>query len=336
MSRKQFSSSAARSTAATLLIGLGIASAHPVIATASDGATARAGRPVMGTILQVTVIADTEDRARELVEDCVKIAEHWDDVLTTWREEGELFQLNAKAGQGPLEVSADLAAALAAMRIAARSTGGAFEPGVGPVVHLLRRGEEPSDANRLAVRNGRINTALTLTDTTARLSEGAALDAGGIGKGIALDAMAEHLRAANVRGAYIDFGGSSQIALGSPGEDSDGWTMVVAGAAERSVLGTLVLRTGSLSASRASKSNNPAGAIVNPDTGLAIEPPVVVTVHAADAALAEYWSTALVVLGAGGLERARAAGVEAVMDNGGEVLITPGFPLVPAKSKPAS
>lgn len=336
MSRKQFSSSAARSTAATLLIGLGIASAHPVIATASDGATARAGRPVMGTILQVTVIADTEDRARELVEDCVKIAEHWDDVLTTWREEGELFQLNAKAGQGPLEVSADLAAALAAMRIAARSTGGAFEPGVGPVVHLLRRGEEPSDANRLAVRNGRINTALTLTDTTARLSEGAALDAGGIGKGIALDAMAEHLRAANVRGAYIDFGGSSQIALGSPGEDSDGWTMVVAGAAERSVLGTLVLRTGSLSTSRASKSNNPAGAIVNPDTGLAIEPPVVVTVHAADAALAEYWSTALVVLGAGGLERARAAGVEAVMDNGGEVLITPGFPLVPAKSKPAS
>lgn len=336
MSRKQFSSSAARSTAATLLIGLGIASAHPVIATASDGATARAGRPVMGTILQVTVIADTEDRARELVEDCVKIAEHWDDVLTTWREEGELFQLNAKAGQGPLEVSADLAAALAAMRIAARSTGGAFEPGVGPVVHRLRRGEEPSDANRLAVRNGRINTALTLTDTTARLSEGAALDAGGIGKGIALDAMAEHLRAANVRGAYIDFGGSSQIALGNPGEDRDGWTMVVAGAAERSVLGTLVLRTGSLSTSRASNSNNPAGAIVNPDTGLAIEPPVVVTVHAADAALAEYWSTALVVLGAGGLERARAAGVEAVMDNGGEVLITPGFPLVPAKSKPAS
>ena len=86
MSRKQFSSSAARSTAATLLIGLGIASAHPVIATASDGATARAGRPVMGTILQVTVIADTEDRARELVEDCVKIAEHWDDVLTTGLE----------------------------------------------------------------------------------------------------------------------------------------------------------------------------------------------------------------------------------------------------------
>lgn len=336
MSRKQFSSSAARSTAAALLIGLGIASAHPVIATASDGATARAGRPVMGTILQVTVIADTEDRARELVEDCVKIAEHWDDVLTTWRQEGELFQLNAKAGQGPLEVSADLAAALEAMRIAARSTGGAFEPGVGPVVHRLRRGEEPSDANRLAVRNGRINSALTLTDTTARLSEGAALDAGGIGKGIALDAMAEHLRAANVRGAYIDFGGSSQIALGNPGEDRDGWTMVVAGAAERSVLGTLVLRTGSLSTSRASNSNNPAGAIVNPDTGLAIEPPVVVTVHAADAASAEYWSTALVVLGAGGLERARAAGVEAVMDNGGEVLITPGFPLVPAKSKPAS
>ena len=39
---------------------------------------------------------------------------------------------------------------------------------------------------------------------------------------------------------------------------------------------------------------------------------------------------------ASGSDGARAAGVEAVMDNGGEVLITPGFPLVPAKSKPAS
>jgi thiamine biosynthesis lipoprotein len=319
---------AVRATA-TFLICLGIACAPS--AAASDGATARTGRPVMGTILQVTVIADTQESARKLVEDCVKIGEHWDDVLTTWREEGELFQLNAQAGQGPLEVSADLRTALEAMQLAARSTKGAFEPGVGPVVHRLRRGEEPTEANRLAVRNGRINSALTITDTKARLAQGATLDAGGIGKGIALDAMAEHLRAANVRGAYIDFGGSSQIALGATGDGRDGWTMVVAGAAERSVLGTFKLRTGSLSTSRASSSNNPAGAIVNPDTGRAVEPPLVVTVHAAEAALAEYWSTALVVLGAGGLDLARAAGVEAVMDNGSEVLITPGFPLVRAK-----
>ena len=56
-----------------------------------------------------------------------------------------------------------------------------------------------------------------------------------------------------------------------------------------------------------------------------------VTVHAAEAALAEYWSTALVVLGAGGLELARAAGVEAVIDDGREVRVTPGFPLVRAR-----
>ena len=71
--------SAVLRAAVTVLIGLGVATAPPASATASDGVTARTGRPVMGTILQVTVIADTEESARRLVEDCVKIGEHWDD-----------------------------------------------------------------------------------------------------------------------------------------------------------------------------------------------------------------------------------------------------------------
>ena len=68
-------------------------------------ATAHNGQVVMGTVLQVTVVAEDAARAREMTTRAVKIARHWDDVLTTWRSEGELARLNAAAGKGPQRIS---------------------------------------------------------------------------------------------------------------------------------------------------------------------------------------------------------------------------------------
>lgn len=293
--------------AASLVLGLSsfVPPAH--------GATARAGQPVMGTVLTVTVVAEDQATAQALADAAIGEARRWDDILTTWRPDGELARLNASAGRGPVEVSGDLAGALYAMQALSAATGGAFDPAVGPLVERWRGPAMPvpppaaDDATRIA-------TALILDGRRATLRAGAALDAGGIGKGMALDAAAALLRARGARAAFLDFGGSSQLAFGAPDGDADGWRVGLGGVAAGSLRGAIDLRDAALSTSRASGGPTPAGPILDPRSGAPIPAPRLATVRAANATAAEAWSKALVVDGRAALPAAAAAGVTALLD----------------------
>jgi thiamine biosynthesis lipoprotein len=279
-----------------------------------SAATARVGEPVMGTVLTVTVIAADEAAARRFAAAALAQARHWDDVLTTWRPEGELARLNAAAGHGPVEVSADLAAALQAMIALSHATGGAFDPGVGPLVARWR-GPQPPHPPPSPSAATRIATALRLDGTRATLAAGAALDAGGIGKGIALDAIAADLRRGGAGAAFLDFGGSSQLALGAPEAAADGWRVALAGLAPGALLGETALRDAALSTSRASAGPNAAGPIIDPRSGAPVLTPRIGTARAADATSAEAWTKALIVAGRAALPGAHAHGIIAVVED---------------------
>jgi thiamine biosynthesis lipoprotein len=282
------------------------------------------GQPVMGTVLQVTVIAPDQALARRLADSAFAVARRWDDVLTVWRPDGELARLNGQAGRGPIHVSASLWAALRAMRTHFDATGGAFDPAVGP---LVRAWITPG---ALAVRpraHTPLPQALALAPGTADLTAGAALDPGGIGKGLALDAMADVLRRGGATAAFLDFGGSSQLALGAPPGAPDGWVVAVAGLGRGMVHGTVHLRDAALSTSRASGAGDSAGPIVDPRSRAPVEAPRLATVLARDAASADAWSTALVVLGRAGLPRAEAAGLAALVEDAQGRVLGGGFPL---------
>ncbi len=281
-------------------------------ATVAHAAVFRTGQPVMGTVLQVTVVADDDGRARALCTAAVAAARHWDDVLTTWRAEGELARLNARAGAGPVAISADLALALRRMVQLSAETGGAFDPAVGPLVERWR-GASPPAPPPTATSAHRIASALTLDGQQASLMLGAALDAGGIGKGLALDAIAQLLRRGGATAAFLDFGGSSQLAIGAPPDAPKGWRVALSGLAPNSLLGSVTLRDTSLSTSRASAGGSAAGPILDPRSGLPVFAARLATVRAADATSADAWSTALIVLGRDGLEAAAAHGVAALL-----------------------
>ncbi|MFN8640275.1 MAG: hypothetical protein U0802_00905 [Candidatus Binatia bacterium] len=92
--------SGAGRAARRLLLVLCLSSGVPGAATPAGGALVRLGEPVMGTVLTVTVVAGDDHAARLLAEAAVTQARHWDDVLTTWRPDGELAQLNARRAAG--------------------------------------------------------------------------------------------------------------------------------------------------------------------------------------------------------------------------------------------
>jgi thiamine biosynthesis lipoprotein len=276
----------------------------------------RTGQPVMGTVFQVTVVDDDSQRARRLADAAIAEARRWDDILTVWRAEGELAALNARAGKGPVRISADLAQALQQMRTMVDVTRGAFDPSVGPFVDLWR---QQSAAQHLGPTPTTFDAALTLKGRAATLRPGAALDPGAIGKGIALDAAAARLRREKVGAAFLDFGGSTQLALGAPADQPRGWTVVVAGWEDGAVHGVVHLRDAALSTSRASGPGTQAGPIVDPRSGRPIKGRRLVTVSARSAAAADAWSTALVVRGAAGVEDARKAGARVLLEDDGSV-----------------
>jgi len=294
----------------------------------SLAATARGGRVVMATVLEVTVVAPDQDLADALVEEAFDVARHWDDVLTTWRPEGELARLNAAAGSA-ITISSDLMAVLVRMRTLSLQTHGAFDPGVGPLVERLRSGDHDTALPRDTTDRFHIRTALHFLTDKVRLLAGARIDAGGIGKGIALDAIATRL-AGRASAYYLDFGGSSQLASGRP-EDAPAWKLIVAGDAVGEVLGTIALDDASLSTSRTHVDDDGAGAIIDPFSFAPVEAGRLATVLAGDATTAEAWSTALVVLGPAGLAHAEAVGVQALYETGGKVVMTKGFPLIASR-----
>lgn len=300
--------------------------AHAVLALLAGAppvpaAEVQAGEYVMGTILQARVVASETASADAALRAAMRLAHHWDAVLTTWRPHGELAQFNSRAGQAAAPISPDLDRALGTMLDLAAATSNAFHPGAGrlivaartPGANLGSAGPMPPLSDLLERRAGR-----------ARLLLGFELDAGAIGKGIALDAMAQTLRAAGVEAFFLDFGGSSQLAwsrqpLASP------WRLVVAGLDAGQVHGSLTLWRDALSTSRSSQPGDPAGPIVDPATGQVVLARRLVTVRAADATQADAWSTALVVRGRAGLAAAQRAGMEVLLQDEAGVSVTSGF-----------
>lgn len=289
----------------------------------------RTGQQVMGTILQVSVIANDVEHARRAAAAAVVEVQRWDDILTTWREAGELARLNRAAGSGPHPISPELQTSLARMMELSAATDGAFDPGVGPLATLWTGDVAPSREAIERVGPVGIRSVLSLDSAAAALAAGAALDSGAIGKGIGLDAAVELLQRAHVDAAFLDFGGSSQTAIGAPPDSPRGWLVAIAGLAEGEVRGVVALRDASLSTSRSRGPKAEEGQIVDPRSGLAVATPRLATVRAERAADADAWSTALVVQGRDGVQAAVRNHLDVFVEDAGGVVETPGFIEVP-------
>jgi thiamine biosynthesis lipoprotein len=224
-------------------------------------------------------------------------------------------------------VHPELALALTEMRRLHRATSGAFDPAVGSLVAIWRNNDRPPANLLAATRPPTLDEALTVDGSHVTLASGVVLDAGGFGKGWALDRIAERLRAGGARAAYLDFGGSSQLAVGAPPGSPEGWIVLIAGLDAGEVLGAIRLKDAALSTSRALAAGDEAGPIVDPRTRRPVAPPRLATVLAREAATAEAWSKATIILGREGLERARREGVEGLLVDRDGVRVTDGFSL---------
>ena len=183
-------------------------------------------RWVMGTSLRIQLPSSRADHDTVFAA-CFEAAQHWDDLLSPWKPAAPLTRLSTEAGAW-VDVPGELLDYLERAVSDARRTGGVFD------ITLTRGGSQKIEIDRNGLR--------------ARLPAGSrALDPGGDGKGVALDAIATILDQAGVGEALVDFGGSSFLARGG-GPEGAGWIVALTGI-NGEFLGTLLLVDTALSVS---------------------------------------------------------------------------------------
>lgn len=260
---------------------------------------------LMGTSLRLSLSAATEREAWAASEAAIRECERMDGLLSTWREDSALAQLNEAPAGTWVALPAELYRLLERCLDWSARTGGAFDPVVGALIDawdLRGSGTRPSDARRTrAVRASGRNRVELVDGRARRLDPDSWIDSGGFGKGAALDAMRWVLTTSGVTSALLDFGGQV-LALGNSRE-SKGWHVEVADpVARQRGVATLSLRDVSAATSSASErfvdaAGERFGHIIDARTGWPVPAWGSATVVAEDAFEADVLSTALFVMG---------------------------------------
>lgn len=264
------------------------------------------GRYVMGTILEITLVADDPEKARATLEGLFRLGEELGDRFTTWNADSELSRLNRSAGAAPRPVSAELAKLIGISVRYAELSGGSFDVTVGPLVDLWRQagrsGKLPAaeDLEAARARVGTQHIQLGPDGVVGLRSPGVSIDLGGVAKGYALDRMRAELQRQEVRAALLSFGQSSTWALGRP-PDAAGWRLLALGPGE-DLLGVLSLEDRALSVSGSlgqwsEIEGRRYGHVLDPRSGQPLTRRRQALVVTGDASLAEALSTALLVQG---------------------------------------
>jgi thiamine biosynthesis lipoprotein len=260
---------------------------------------------LMGTVLRMTINAETRAAALAASERALAVLDAAELRLSTWRDDTELACLNRAPVGAPRTLSPELAAELARARFWVDTTAGAFDPGIGALANAwgLRSGGRVPDAVELerARAAAGLRMGLVLDEearTATRLDAGFAIDEGGFGKGAALDAALRALAAAGVEGAVLDLGGQVAV-LGAAAP----LNVPVADPRDRERAAiVLPLRSGSLATSGNSERGVAAGGrrighLLDPRRGEPAADFGSMTVLAASALDADCLSTGLFVLG---------------------------------------
>lgn len=173
-------------------------------------------RPVMGTLCTVTLAGVAPGAAAAGIEAAFAIFDRVDRVMNEWRPESPLSTLNARAGQGWVDLPEDLCQVLSLAKQGAERTGGRFDPTWAALSDLWRfdgtQAVAPPEAVLAArcrlVGHRHLELSPSAGGCRARLAlPGMRVGLGGIAKGWAVDRAAGALRALGFRDFLVQAGG---------------------------------------------------------------------------------------------------------------------------------
>lgn len=245
-----------------------------------DRAVHRFDHPAMNTQFSLRIVHPDRSRALLVAGACFRQLDRLEGCLSRYREESDIARINVMEGGESLFIEEETHACLKLALEAGAATGGLFDVTLGARVEHQKQNAEGAPP----VLRGQIELAPD-RPVVVCLEAGRQIDLGGIGKGFALDRMAEVLKEHEIHLALLSCGASTLLAVGP-----QSWPVVLQGdGCERK----LPLCNEALSASGTEFQGSH---VLRPET---LEHPYAfrrVWVFARSAALADAFSTACLVM----------------------------------------
>ena len=188
-------------------------------------------REMMGTIIQMTVLDVPEERAAPVLSAAMDEMKRLENLLSEWRDDSEISQINRAAGVHPVKVSPETLDNVRVGLEVSKWSDGAFDLSWAALrgLYLFQPGQErvPSDqelADRLPLVNYKNIVIDERKQTVFLRRKGMLLGTGGIAKGYALERAAAILERAGIQN-FMFFGGGQVVVHGKKG--NRGWRVGV-------------------------------------------------------------------------------------------------------------
>ena len=267
----------------------------------------RFSHEAMATTFEILIVHEEERYARQAASAAFAEVDRLEGELSRYVENSDVARINSLPAGEPLVLGLDTFECLKISACIYAETDGAFDITIGSLVRCWRKDDgtprTPSDEELEHARQLTGTDLLHLDEdehTVVLSASPVQVDLGGVGKGFAVDRVAELLREWSIETALVSGGYSSVLALEAPilknkgGTPSlRGWPLTLSHPADRSrVLARPHLCGAALSGSGVQK----GGHIINPRTGRPISGKLAAWSGAPDAATADALSTAFMIM----------------------------------------
>lgn len=299
----------------------------------------RKTRILMDTLVTISVVADSEEKADSAMEKAFGEVGKLDALLNFFSDKSELSAINRNAGAGPVRVSPETFEVIEKGVLASTITDGAFDATIGSEIALWdffkkKRPDERTIKEKLRLVDYRLVKLSQEESSVGLVKKGMLMDLGAIAKGYAADKAVEELKRKGIKSGLVAVAGDIRAFGLKP--DGKPWRVGIRNPRQKGkddeILAMVELRDIAISTSGDYEryfimDGKRYHHILNPKTGLPAEGCQSVTVIAKDGTTTDSFSTGIFVLGPEkGMEVLRRMGLEGlIVDSNGKVSTTPGI-----------
>jgi thiamine biosynthesis lipoprotein len=260
----------------------------------------RFSHEAMATTFEIIIVHEDERYARQAAIAAFNEVDRLENELSRFLENSDITRINGLPAGQPLQLGLDTFECLKIAKRIYAETDGAFDITIGSLLKCWRnedgspRKPLPKEIDLARLHTGTNLLELNETEHTVSLSVGGVqIDLGGIGKGYAVDRIAELLHDWSIDFALISGGYSSVLALDAP-PGKKGWPLTLTNpAGNKEILAHPLLQKAALSGSGVQK----GGHIIDPRTVQPVVGKLAAWSSAPDAATADALSTAFMIMG---------------------------------------